>query len=412
MREVNMGTKNDSLALYFSAFKHSKEAILISNESGDLVAVNKACCDLLLYTKDEMLKMNVDDLLPNRFQHGHKQRRETYYENPKNRSMGEGYELFAKKSDSSEVPVNIGLTHIREDGELFVIAFLVNISQQVEARLSLEKLNTELEQRVAERTQELATIINTLEDANKKVSEKENELREALSKEKELGDMKSRFVTLASHEFRTPLSTILSSANLIDKYTKSDQQDKRQKHINRIKSNVGNLTTILSDFLSFEKLHNGVITVVKEEIQLREFIENSLDEFRQNVVGDKILVLNYIGEDVYKTDISLFGNVINNMISNAIKYSKEEGQIKVDVLLSDNGLEIGVKDTGIGIPADELKYLFSQFFRAKNAANIQGTGLGLNISKQFVELLGGTISVQSIEGKGSTFTIDIPRGHE
>lgn len=169
MREVNMEIKNDSLALYFSAFKYSKEAILISNQSGNLVAVNKACCDLLLYSKEEMLSMSVDDLLPNRFQQGHKQRRESYYETPKNRSMGEGYELFAKKSDGSEVPVNIGLTHIRENDELFVIAFLVDISQQVEARENLEKLNLELEQRVADRTKELAMIINTLEDANKKV---------------------------------------------------------------------------------------------------------------------------------------------------------------------------------------------------------------------------------------------------
>lgn len=400
-----MSIEKDSLTLYFSAFKHSKEATLISNKKGQLVTVNKSCCDLLGYTKEEMLTMNVDELLPHRFQKDHHHRRESYYKSPQNRSMGEGYELYAKKSDGTEVPVNVGLTHIQENGELYVIAFIIDITQQVESRLKLEKLNSELEQRVAERTQELATIINTLEKT-------ESELRVALLKEKELGDMKSRFVTLASHEFRTPLSTILSSANLIEKYTQTEQQAKREKHINRIKSNVGNLTTILSDFLSFEKLQNGVITVNIEEIELKNFIENSLDEFKQNIVDGKVIKLDYTGDSCYKTDITLLGNAINNIISNAIKYSRENSEISISVTVSEYGLEIQVKDNGIGISADEVKYLFTQFFRAKNATNIQGTGLGLNISRQFVELLGGTISVQSIEGKGSTFTITIPKNNE
>jgi len=237
----------------------------------------------------------------------------------------------------------------------------------------------------------------------------QEDVRKALIKERELNELKSRFVSMASHEFRTPLSTILSSASLIARYTKPEQLEKREKHINRIKSSVGNLTSVLNDFLSLDKLEQGLIEYRAEEVDIVAHLTELVDEMRGVAKQGQVLEYHCHGDIILvKTDKQLLRNIVTNLLSNAIKYSGEGDTIEVHGEIQSGMLEIKVVDHGMGIPQEDQVHLFSRFFRGHNVINIQGTGLGLNIVKKYVEFLGGDIRFESTEGMGSTFFLSIP----
>ncbi len=295
--------------------------------------------------------------------------------------------------------------------------------QQANNLKKIRLLNQELEKRVEARTEALAMAMKNMELTNKnlqnEIRERKNieealrksqdELEQGLRKEKQLNELKSRFVSLASHEFRTPLSTILSSASLIEKYIKEDQQDRRVKHINRIKSSVQNLTNILNDFLSIEKLDEGLIKSNPTNFDLRVFCEKMVEDMQQETKEGQHIVFNYKGDATQvHLDNQLLTNILINLLSNAIKYSKEGDPINLITQKDEKGICIKVKDQGIGIPEVEHEHMFERFFRAHNATNIKGTGLGLSIVKRYVELMNGTITFQSKEHNGTIFTIYFP----
>jgi PAS domain S-box-containing protein len=253
-------------------------------------------------------------------------------------------------------------------------------------------------------------ILHINENLEKKIKERTYELTEALEREKELNDMKSRFVSIASHEFRTPLSAILSSISLIEHYKVEEQYEKRQKHIERIKSSVHNLTNILNNFLSLDKLEQGKVEAKSTNFDLHELINDIMEEI-DGMVKKKRQKITYEikGETVVYQDKKILHNVLLNLLSNAIKYSLEEKPIHITVVADNGKVSISVKDEGIGIPSEVQKDLFTKFFRANNALNIQGTGLGLNIVEKYVELLEGNIQFSSKENEGSTFRVEFPQ---
>jgi signal transduction histidine kinase len=230
----------------------------------------------------------------------------------------------------------------------------------------------------------------------------------ALEKERELNELKSRFVTMASHEFRTPLGTILSSASLIGKYETNEHQTKREKHIDRIKAAVSNLTEILNDFLSLEKLEEGVVRCQMVRINGKQLLSETIDDLKGISRNGQTIELVYEGNEEIFADPQLMKNIIINLVSNAIKYSKDDGQITVSSAVTSERFELNITDRGIGIPLEDQKNIFDRFFRATNAGNIQGTGLGLNIVKKYVELMDGSISFVSSE-EGTTFTVSLPQ---
>ncbi|MGE0636852.1 MAG: PAS domain S-box protein [Bacteroidia bacterium] len=237
----------------------------------------------------------------------------------------------------------------------------------------------------------------------------ENEIRKSLEKEKELNELKSRFVSMASHEFRTPLSTILSSVSLVQKYDAPENEEKREKHITRIKSAVNNLTGILNDFLSLDKLETGKVENNPVEFDITKFSEEMTEEMQAVAKKGQNVIYKHKGKSTkVVADKHILKNILHNLLSNASKYSDEGSEINFNTFIDKTKLKIEVRDHGIGIPEEEKQHMFERFFRAKNATNIGGTGLGLNIVKKYAELLNGEITFDSKAGEGSVFTIEIP----
>lgn len=237
----------------------------------------------------------------------------------------------------------------------------------------------------------------------------EFETLNALAKEKELGELKSRFVDMASHEFRTPLSAILSAATLIGKQNGLGKEVKREGYVGRIKSNVKNMVVILNDFLSISKLEEGKISVQPETFDLVDFSKSVIEEVNPNKKkGQRIQLVKEHSTVFVHLDLKMTHHILVNLLTNAIKYSPQNKEVILTIRHCDQQTCLTVKDKGIGIPKAEQKYLFQRFYRAKNARNIQGTGLGLHIVKQYTELMNGTVFFTSDPSKGTIFTVELP----
>lgn len=221
--------------------------------------------------------------------------------------------------------------------------------------------------------------------------------------------MKSRFVSMASHEFRTPLSTILSSVSLIGRYAENDKTEPIGKHVQRIKSAVSNLNSILNDFLSIGKIEDGIVDVNFTFFDLKEFLEDLLDDVQGLLkTGQRIEIDGPDQRQLIYLDKHLLKNIYINLLSNGIKYSEENKTIYVKAEVDGNILQGEVRDEGMGIPKEDQIHLFERFFRAQNVTNIQGTGLGLYIVNQYLSLLEGKIGFESEHEKGTRFYFTIP----
>jgi signal transduction histidine kinase len=236
----------------------------------------------------------------------------------------------------------------------------------------------------------------------KKTQEK---LKKALRKERELGELKSRFVSMASHEFRTPLSTILSSTYLLSKYTATEDQAKREKHLDRIISSVNMLTDILNDFLSLGRIEEGKITLRPVSSNLKEIVNSIINEIKPLLKTDQTIDYSHSGDEIMTLDMGLLKHIILNLLSNAIKFSPENSKIELKTVNDDEKYFLSVKDQGIGISKEDQQHLFERFFRGTNVTHIQGTGLGLHIVYRYAELMNGKVQCKSELEKGTEFIV-------
>lgn len=237
----------------------------------------------------------------------------------------------------------------------------------------------------------------------------EADLLAALEKEKELSELKSRFVSMASHEFRTPLSTVLSSAYLISKYEEREDHAKREKHVQRIVSAVNMLTDILNDFLSVGRIEEGKIQVRYSHFNLEELLRQIVAELNGLLKPGQEIVYRHQGPAQVMLDPSLMKHIIMNLLSNAIKFSPEQARIELQSNQEEQTISLSVTDKGLGIPEEDQQHLFERFFRATNATTIQGTGLGLHIVHKYTELMNGTVSCESRLDEGTTFRLSFPQ---
>jgi len=239
----------------------------------------------------------------------------------------------------------------------------------------------------------------------------EEGLIKALEKEKELGELKSRFVTMASHEFRTPLTTILSSTFLLENYAGQNYEKEKVVHTNRIRRAVNNLTLILNEFLSLEKLEQNKVQVVRADINIPEYIQDTLSEMEVVKRDRQVIEYHHTGDrSIARLDHHLLWSIVTNLTSNSLKYSKAGDKVEITSAIEPDSVVLTVKDNGIGIPSDEQQYIFGRFYRARNAANIEGTGLGLHIIQKYIHLLQGTINFESQLDVGTLFTVVLPIG--
>jgi len=397
-------------------FQSMSEGIVMVDENGIIVASNPVAEQIFGYTNRELNGTELENLLPERLKGRHKILRSDYNGNPEPRRMGIGRDLTAVRKDGTEFPVEISLSYTRVTKKLVVMAFISDISLRKKSEDALKRSEeqlavyaAELEKKVTARTNDLHKTIRELEKEITDRKRAEEEAKKALEKERELNDLKSKFVSIASHEFRTPLSTILSSISLVDQYRQRNDLDKIDKHTQRVRSSVNHLTAILNDFLSVGKLEEGKIEIVYENLDLNLLLQDIREEITPSLKeGQQIIIDLQNGPTTLTSDSRIIRNILFNLISNASKYSNIGKQITLTAGVGQDLLTIKIKDEGIGIPAEDHKHLFDRFFRASNASSVQGTGLGLHIVRRYVELLHGKITFESTFNKGSTFIVSIP----
>ena len=417
----------ESEGLLKAVIESTVDGIITINHRGQIQFVNDATVRLFGYSKEELVGQSMNKLLPDTISpEQHDGFLQNYLESGHAKIIGIGREVSGRRKDGTTFPFWLSVNETRVKGKVYFTGLVHDLSEQKKTERALTELTRELEEKVAQRTHELADAVNRLLKINVKLEKEiqdkaakeialknsEETLKMALQQEKHLNEMKSRFLSMASHEFKTPLSAILSSASILMRYTQTDQQPKREKHILKIKKMIRQLNDVLNDFLSVERMEGNEISVSPSAFSLKEFVPNVVDEMETILKNGQEIVVNYLtkDEDLYQ-DSNILRIILRNLLSNSVKYSDPGQIIEVSVDAKGDNYVIQIKDNGIGIPVSEQPFIFTRFYRSSNASNIQGTGLGLAIVERYVKVLGGRISFKSKEGEGSIFVINLPKNN-
>ncbi|MEO6523323.1 MAG: PAS domain-containing sensor histidine kinase [Mucilaginibacter sp.] len=396
----------ENAALLKAIIENAIDGIITIDDRGKMESINPAGCKLFGYEAEELIGKNISILMPTPDKEKHDDYLTKYMETGLASIIGKGREVIGMRKGGTTFPFRLGISEVQFSCRKIYTGFIHDLSREKIAEERLQEYASHLEEQVAVRTQLLNETVSALQDSKEKVSQ-------SLTKEKELGQLKSRFVSMASHEFRTPLSSIQLSAILVEKYSQVDDQTSVSKHIGKIKNSVSSLTAILNDFLSLERLEAGKVDILISDTDILKFGEEITEEMQMIAKQDQKIIYEHSGTVSFaKIDQALLKNCIINLISNAIKYSGENTFIEFNTIITETGLTVIVKDNGIGIPENDQKHLFEPFFRAHNTGNIPGTGLGLNIVTRYTELMNGHIHFESKVDHGTSFTLLFPINHE
>jgi len=396
--------------LLHAIFNDAIDGIIVIDKRGIVKSMNPAAGKLFLYDTEEVIGKNINSLMPDYFARMHDTYLNNYLTTGVKKIIGIGREVVGLKKNGVEFPFYLSVSEIIVNEESHFCGVVHDLTEIQESKRKIEHYAKEQEKEIEKRTKELADANKKLEKINLELKKAQTDTLIALEKEMQLNELKTRFVTTASHEFRTPLSTILSSISLISRYNMGEAGEKTQKHIVRIKSAVNNLTQILNDFLNIERLEEGKIPFEFSTFNFKVLANETINAMQtvlrpgQEIVFDSEKLLK---EEIY-LDKQILRNLLLNLLSNASKYSDEDKCIYFTIKSNEEIVEIKIKDEGIGIPQKDQANIFTRFYRAKNAENIQGTGLGLNIVKKYVEILNGKVTFTSKEKQGTEFIIKLP----
>ncbi len=375
------------------------EGILLS-ENGKIKDCNQQFADMMGYKMEEILGTITNDLV-------HPDDKESL--SKINSDHEKAYQHRAICKNGKIIFVEVQARKIIYKCRKITMAAVHNITEHKIAQEALSLHQERLEQLVKERTNELESTNIKLNDEIIKQKEAELAVKTALVREQELNEMKTHFVSMVSHEFRTPLTSILTSADLLEMHGGKWTEEKRKKHLSKIQNSVDHMRIMLEDVLTLSRSDRGKIEFNPALLNLKKLCINSINDARNDTKDNHKLILNYQKtQDEFLLDEMLIKYIINNLLSNAIKYSPNGGDVILSVTGTKDNLLIEVSDEGMGINEDELENIFEAFTRTKNAVNIPGSGLGLSIVKESVELHGGNINVESKISEGSIFKIIIP----
>ncbi|MFW0718637.1 PAS domain S-box protein [Pedobacter sp. N23S346] len=379
------------------------DGLITIDNMGIVESINPSACRLFDYSAEEVIGRNISILMPQPDRSSHDHYLYEYKKTGNANIIGIGRELIGMKKNGSYFPFRLGVSEVKYSGRMIYAGFIHDLTREKEAEGKLQNYAAQLEVQVEERTHSLRMSVNELQKT-------QDELNHSLDKEKELGQLKSRFVSIASHEFRTPLSMVQLSASLIDRYSENNERQHIGKHVGKIKDAVLNITAILNDFLSLEKLDSGMVKPSLSHFNLSEMAEEITNEMKVVLRGKQKIIFKHRGAShKIKLDQNLLKNCIIILIDNAIKYSGDESQIQFYTKINDHNCTIRICDDGIGIPESDHKHLFEAFFRAHNTGNISGNGLGLSILSRYTGLMNGHISFKSRLNRGTIFTLTFPQ---
>ncbi len=397
-------------------FEAIPEGAIIMDENQIIVAANISAEHMFCYKKGQLINQATNILIPLRYQEKYQRHFNYFLENNRINKKTTGVSLYGITKNKKEFPAEISLNPFEVNKKTYAIALIIDVTIRKDTEKKIEMINSLLERKINERTAELKNTIHQLKQVNLnykdeivKREEAENKIKDALKKEIELNELKTKFLSLVSHEFKTPLSGILTSTMLLNKYHLTSQQNKRDKHIKTIESKVHYLNKILNDFLSIERLDSSKVNYKFTTFNLSKIISEVV--YNANMLlknGQKINIPQNISEYTIYQDEVILELILSNLIYNAIKYSPENTQIELQVKKQGEFILFIIIDEGIGIPENDQKFIFNRYFRAENVLNTQGTGIGLNIVKAHLENLGGSINFTSKEHIGSAFTVKLP----
>lgn len=397
---------------YQLLFESSADPICFFTEEGIINDFNLSFILYFGYSKDEIFKLNLKDLF-----HSDKDLTDLLAElKEKNYVKDKVIELVKKDDTIAYCYCRIYFSKSSDGKILGYQSIFHDMTKWIIAEEKERKLNEELEKRVTDRTSQLEMTLDELRFENEERKKAQNLLFDAkeklsnmLNKEKELNEMKTRFISMVSHEYRTPLTVILSSTYLLQQYHISNMDDKFEGQLKKIQLSVHNMTQMLEGILNIGKTESGKDPVI-ESINLPELLDEIIEEMKSIDNKNHKFVSEFQSSEMFiHTDKQLLNQAIVNLMTNAIKYSGEGTPIRVAAQENKSKYIIKISDEGIGMSEDDMKNLFEPFFRAKNVETISGTGLGLTIVKNSIENLLGTISVDSVPDMGSTFSITLPK---
>ena len=307
----------ENAALLKAIIENAIDGIITIDERGQIESINPAGCKLFQYIPEEVIGRNIMMLMPEPYKGEHDGYLNRYQHTGEPHIIGIGREVTGLKKDGTTFPFRLAVSQVQFSGRKIYTGFIHDLSREKEAEEQLREYAAHLEEEVEKRTIWLKETVAALEEAKEEVSQ-------SLEKEKELGQLKSRFVSMASHEFRTPLSAIQLSASLIDKYAQPFDNPNIGKHVKRIKNAVGNLTTILNDFLSLEKLEAGKVEPSFASFDVVKLSEEITEEMQVIAKENQNIIYQHTGTTSnIHLDGNLLKNCIINLIGNAIKYSGE-----------------------------------------------------------------------------------------
>lgn len=369
----------EEMAHWVEIFDESLNEIYVFDaETFTFINVNRGAQDNLGYNKGELSQMTVMDIKPELTKEVFNRLVAPLLSKKKGKVV---FETVHKRKDDTQYPVEVHLQVSYLGKQKVFVAIVLDITER-------KNYTQQLENKVEERT---------------------HQLREALQAEKKLNELKTKFLSLVSHEFKTPLSSILTSTSLLKKYTETEQQEKRDKHIGTIKSKVKYLDNILTDFLSIERLDLGKVKYNITSFPLSKLINEVVYDANTLLKeGQRIKYPKNIDGITVEFDEKIMGLALSNLVHNAIKYSPEDTDIELLVSEETEQIHIDIIDQGLGIPEEEQPFIFDRYFRASNVLTVQGTGIGLNIVRQHLHNLDSNVTFTSEHGKGSTFTLYIP----